>query len=227
MNLKSLRNPRMAVSGTASKTPLILAASLFLCACCLAPRAGASIYTLNPGGDQNPALGSVFPTGGTVVGTNGFFFSSGTLNGEIQSTVLQGDPSNPYGGLTFLYSVGLFSSSSDSLSEITVGSYGGFSTDVSYNTLDGGVTPSNFTRSAGTGDVLHFFFSNGGGVPPNGETAIIVVQTSATGFGTAMGGVIDSIPANVSVLAPVPEPAIGSLFVTALGAFLVLRRRSS
>jgi hypothetical protein len=53
-----------------------------------------------------------------------------------------------------------------------------------------------------------------------------VVQTGASNFQTAMGGVIDSIPANVSVLAPVPEPAIGSLLLTGLGMFFFRRRAS-
>lgn len=224
MKQKSLRNSRI---GIAPKTPLVLAASLLLCTCLFAHVAKADVYTLNPGGNQNPALASVFPTGGTVVATNGFSFNSGTLDGIVQSTVYQGDPSNPYGGLTFTYSLILLSGSSDSLSEFTVGSYGGFSTDVSYEAI-GGATPSNFTRTSGSGDTLRFFFSNSnGGILPGQIGDILVVQTSATSFGTAMGGVIDSIPANVSVLAPIPEPAIGSLFATALGALLLRRRRSS
>src|SRR5579862_4002605 len=200
MNRNSLRLPRFVVPGTASKIPLILAASLLSCACLLAPKAVASVYTLAPGGNIT-ATSSVFPTGGTVVATNGFTFNSGTLDGIIQSTVYQGDTSNPYGGLTFTYSLILFSGSSDSLSELTVGSYGGFSTDVSYESI-GGALPSNFSRTSGSGDTLRFFFSNSnGGILPGQIGDILVVQTSAQGFQTAMGGVIDGFPANVSVLA--------------------------
>lgn len=224
MNRTSLRVPRNVVPGTALRSLIILAVGLLLCTCLFVPRAMADIYTLDPGGNIT-ASSSVFPTGGTVVATNGFAFNSATLDGIVLSRVYQGDPSNPYGGLTFTYSLIMFSGSSDSLSELTVGSYGGLSTDVSYNSI-GGVAPSNFTRSAGDGDTLRFFFSNNGGILPGQPGDILVVQTSATSFGTAMGGVIDSIPANVTVLAPVPEPAIGSLCAIALGA-LLFRRRSS
>jgi hypothetical protein len=109
---------------------------------------------------------------------------------------------------------------------MTVGSYGGFLTDVSYNSnFSAGVAPSDFSRN-GDGSILQFSYNNNGGLPPNESSAEIVVQTNAKNFQTAMGGVIDSTTANVSVLAPVPEPAIGSLFATGLGAFLFWRRRS-
>jgi hypothetical protein len=225
MNTKTFCDLRNTVSTTGFKTLGTLAAALFLCGWLFAPSAIASIYTLAPSGNIT-ASPSGFPTGGTLVGSNAFAFSSGTLDGNILSLVYQGDPSNPYGGLTFTYSVALNPSSLDSLSELTVGSYAGFSTDVSYNS-SGGAAPSNFSRTSGSGDTLHFFFSNSnGGILPGQPGDTIVVQTGASNFQTAMGGVIDSIPANVSVLAPVPEPAIGSLLVTGLG-MLFFRRRAS
>lgn len=223
MNLKSFRDPRIAIPRTASKTIGVLAASLLLCASLFAPRAIAGIYTLNPGGDIT-ATASLFPTGAHGVATNSSLFNSGTIDGSVTSIVFQGDTSNPYGGLTFTYFLTLFGDSSDSLSKMTVGSYGGFLTDVSYNSsFSAGVAPSDFSRNA-DGSILQFSFNNGGGLLPGENAAEIVVQTSAQGFKTAMGGVIDSIPANVSVLAPVPEPGVGSLFATGLGALLFWRR---
>lgn len=226
MKHKTFRDHRIAVLITQSKITGLLTASLLLCASLFAPKVFADVYTLNPGGNNNPALGSAFPAGGTLVGSNYYAFNSGTLDGEITSLAYRGDLGNPYGGLTFTYSVDLFSDSSDTLSELTVGSFGGFTTDLSYNTNSGGVVPSNFTRSSGTGDVLHFFFSGPGAVTGGTDTALVVVQTGASQFQTVQGAVIDSLSANVSALAPVPEPAVSSLFAAGLGALFLFRRRS-
>ena len=206
----------------------IIAAGLCLSACSLAPRAVASIYTLSPGGNIT-ATASAFPVGGTAVDSTSYTFSSSTIDGTVISTVYSGDTSNPYHGLTFTYLLMLSGASTDSASEMTVGSYGGFMTDVSYNpSSDGGVAPSNFTRSTtGSGSTLRFLWSNGGGILPGENGALVVVQTSATSFGTAPGGVIDSQTVNISVLAPVPEPEIGSLVAMGLGALFIFRRRSS
>jgi hypothetical protein len=191
------------------------------------PRASAlGIYTLGPGQNilANP---SAFPVGGTVLDTVIAPFTSSTIDGTVISQVISGDSSNPYHGLTFTYSLSLNNFSSDSSSEMTIGSYGGFVTDVSYNLTDSEVVPSNFTRSTTqNGSVIRFMWSNGGGIAPGQEGALIVVQTAAPNFTSALGGVIDSQTVNISTLAPVPEPGVASLLITGLGVFAVWRRQS-
>lgn len=227
MNRPASCKVRIPASATGSKAKRILTVGLFLSVLTFLPRAEASIYTLSPGQD-NSALPSSYPTGGSVLDSTNYSFASATLDGTVTSTVYTGDPSNPYGGLTFTYLVTLLSpQSSDSLSELTVGSYGGFQTDVSYNLVGTEVAPSDFSRTGGTGDVLQFFWNNAGGVLPGETGALIVVQTSALNAQIGMGGVIDSVPANVAVYAPVPEPAIGSLFASGLAALFIFRRRLS
>lgn len=169
---------------------------------------------------------SAFPVGGTVLDTVTTPFTSSTIDGTVVSQVISGDSSNPYGGLTFTYSLSMNTFSSDSASEITIGSFGGTLDDVSYDLTGSEVAPSNFTRSStGNGSTIRFLFANGGGLMPGQTGALVVVQTSATAFGPAVGGVIDSQTVNISTLAPVPEPAIASLFV-ALGAVAIWRRNS-
>ena len=167
------------------------------------------------------------PTGGTVLDTITTPFTSSTIDGTVVSQVITGDSSNPYGGLTFTYSIFLNNFSSDSLSEMTVGSYGGFTANVSYDLTGSEVAPSNFTRSTtGNGDTIRFYFSNSGGLQPGQTGALVVVQTAALSFTPALGSVIDSQSVNISTLAPIPEPGIASLFVAGFGALALWRRNS-
>lgn len=211
---------------TKPKLAGVFATAVCLSAWSFAPRAAASIYTLAPGGNI-AALSSDYPTGGTVLDTVTDPFTSSTIDGTIISQVISGDPSNPYGGLTFTYLVEDNAVATDSVSEMTVGSYGGFLTDVSYNATGSEVLPSNFTRSAtGSGSTIRFLWSSGGGIQPDQTGALIVVQTSAQNYAPAQGGVIDSQTVNISTLAPVPEPGTVSLLIAGLGLFFFSRRNS-
>jgi hypothetical protein len=213
---------------TKSKFIEIAAIGMFLSAGLFAPLANASVYTLVPGGSIT-ATSSSFPTGGTVLATtnSSFASASGSINGTVISTVYSGG-GNPYGGLTFTYLLMLSGSSTANVSQMTVGSYGGFLTDVSYNPIDGGTAPSNFTRSiTGNGDAIRFLFSNAGGLAPGQNGELVVVQTSATSYGFGPSGVIDGQTADLTVLTPVPEPEIGGLIAIGLGGLCVFRRRNS
>lgn len=224
-----------AVLQKRSKCVGIAVTGILLSACSLALNSNAiSIYTLTPGGNE-PALASSFPVGGATLDSIsdpfvGTVIENGTpitLNGSVTSTVIKGDSSNPYDGLTFTYQLMLNAVSTDSSSEMTIGSYGGVATDVSYNAIAGDVLPSNFTRSGGVGSTVRFLFSNSGGIGPGDTSALIVVQTDAQNYAQASGGVIDSQTVNIATLAPVPEPGIASLLITGLGTFFVFRRRNS
>ena len=235
MKIKSAHDLKMVVSPAKTKLVGALSAGVLLSTCSLTLPAHASIYTLGPGGNI-PAASSTFPVGGIIEDTvvdpfvatvieNGLPI---TLNGSITSSVISGDSSNPYGGLTFTYQLMLNSSSTDSSSEVTIGSYGGFVTDVSYDATGSEILPSNFTRSAsGNGNTVRFLWSNDGGIGPGDTSALIVVQTAAHNFTSAQGGVIDSQTVNIATLAPVPEPGTTSLLMVGLGAFYAFRRRAS
>ena len=183
-----------------------------------------TVYTLNPGGFVT-ALTSPYPTGGITLASVSSPFSSGVLTGTLLSRAISGDPSNPYGGLTFTYLLSLSAASTQPASQISVSSFGSFLTDVSYNTNAPGVFPSNFSRSSDGAVVRFSFFSPN--VLPGQTTALLVVQTDAVNYSPTLAGIIDGTTVNVNALAPiaVPEPATCALMGLVLGILTVLRRR--
>ena len=109
-----------------------------------------SAYSLLPG-TVMPAQPSLFPIGGTVLQSLTAPFSSSVMSGTLTSQVISGDTSNPFGGgLTFTYRLTLTPNSVDDASQISIGSFAGFLTDVSYNLSLGGTAPTTFSRSGGT-----------------------------------------------------------------------------
>lgn len=204
------------------------AAGLLLTTLSFAPRALATDqYALLPGGEINPAVSSTFPTGGSLVTSTTENFTSGTLNGSVVSSVIKNDSSNPYGGLTFTYLLTLGTGPADSASELTVGSYGGFSTDVSYNSGTG-IAPNIFSRNNVLGgNVLQFQWTSG--LPVGDSADLIVVQTSASNYGITSGGVLFDVASGVNLndlYAPstraVPEvTGTAGLLAIALGGLFV------
>jgi PEP-CTERM motif len=187
---------------------------------------GATQFTLSPG-TVAPAMGSTYPHGGTLLASLDAPFNTGLLTGTLSSEVLSGEQGNPYaGGLTFTYRLSISPSSQDSLSELSLSSFRGFQTDVSYTNYGVmSVAPSFFSRSS-SGDVIHSLWLYQP-VGPNEQSAIIVIQTDATTFQPTLAGVIDGLTANVASFAPiaVPEPTAGALLLAGLGLFLSMRRR--
>ena len=183
---------------------------------------------LAPGGVL-PGTFEPDPTGGTQLASQSVPFSYGVLQGTLTSSVISGDPSNPFGtGLTFTYQVAVSALSGDSASQISVSSYAGFLTDASYNPIAGGtVVPDFMSRSATPGNVVRFTFLTTP-IGPGLSSALLVVQTDAALWAPTTAGITDGQTVNVSSYAPiaVPEPETCALIVMGLGLLGFRLRRS-
>jgi hypothetical protein len=174
------------------------------------------------GGTLFPAPPEPDPTGGVVV-AGGFPipFASGAFSGTLTSTAITGDPSNPFGGLTFTYLLVNSASSLDSIDRLTISDFSGFSVDASYQIPLAGLPPALINRSL-AGDTVGFSFF---AIPPSGEltpgagSALLVLQTSATAFAPTFASVINSTTASVASLAPAAVPEPSSLAFFGLGLF--------
>jgi len=186
------------------------------------------------------ASGEPDPTGGVVVGSTGPLpFATANYSGTLDSTVLLGDPSNPFGpgSLTFTYRLVNNAVSSGEIDRLTINDFGGFLVDASYQVPAVGLSPTLMSRS-GPGDVVGFTFIGaplGAGVlTPGSVTALLVVQTDSTKFGGTLASVINGQVTTVASFAPgglgggIPEPC--SVVLAAIGfiglAPLARRKRS-
>jgi hypothetical protein len=176
--------------------------------------------SLAPGTVLSPVTAESDPAGGTVLFTTGpVSFSAATFSGTLISTVLSGDSSNPYGGLTFTFEMSNDSTSTDDIVRLTLGSFGGWLVDAGYNPSNpsGGLAPGAITRSP-NGQVVGFDFQ-APSLAPGGTSALLVLQTDAPGFTPAIASFIDASTAMATTVAPVPEP---SVLVLILSGFLIL-----
>lgn len=180
-------------------------------------------------GDTAFAIGEVDPVGGFVVaGGAPVPFATAQYSGTLTSTVISGDVSNPYGGLTFTY---LLTNDAVSLGEIerlTVNDFLGFLTDVSFQvpTLD--LMPTLNNRSI-AGDVVGFTFIGapvgGGTLTPGTTSALLVIQTDAPLFAPTFASVIDGTVVSVPSWGPaVPEPSTLLLAGMGLASLPIMRR---
>jgi hypothetical protein len=180
------------------------------------------------GGTQFPAVGEPDPTGGVVVGAPlvSPFAVPGFFIGTLTSTAIAGDPSNPLGGLTFVYDLTNAPGSPNAIARMTVEDFTGFLTDASYETVPApvGLPPTLIDRL--TADTVGFGFLGFGPGPlfPGMTSARLVVQTNAPAAILSEANIIDSGSITVPALGPVPEPA--SLGLLAAAGVLAIRRRS-
>jgi hypothetical protein len=171
---------------------------------------------------QADPIGGVVIAGGVPVS-----FSSATFSGTLTSSVIQGDASNPYGGLTFTYLLTNDPASPDQIERLTINGFGLFPTDVNWQ-IGPGLTPKSVDRSLG-GSVVGFSFLGlpfgAGTLLPGQFSALLVVQTNSVLYVPSYASVIDGSVSSVSSFAPLPEPA--TLSALALGGLALLGRRRS
>jgi hypothetical protein len=227
-----MKNPFQTIRGVAARS---LATGCVAIAITFSATSGNATL-LNPGSGAVPVPLELDPVAGTVVASQTSFFTGtdgfGTTNftGSLVTTVLAGDPLNPFGGLTFTYllSNDPTSSINDPFERLTLSRFDGFLTDVSYNLLFGGVVPTSMERSlSSAGRQIAFEYDTPFRIQPGQSSALLVVQTDALYWQLGSASVIDNAVASALILAPslvVPEPSILTLALCGAG-LLIARRR--
>jgi hypothetical protein len=169
------------------------------------------------------------PSGGSVVASLTQPFSTAVFSGTLTTQVISGDPSNPFGGLTFTYQLANSPSSANMLQRLTVNDFATFAVDASYQ-ASSFLAPTLIDRN--TADTVGFSFLQPpvgpGGIAPGMTTSLLVLQTDSTAYASTQAAVIDGAVASVASFAPVavPEPSTIVLLVVAAFGFCALARRS-
>lgn len=190
--------------------------------------AAASAAVIVPG-QTALALNENQPVGGTVLTTQVQPFATANYTGLLTSTVIQGDTSNAYGGLTFTYQLTNDPGGANAITRLTMNGFTAYATDISYK-FGTGTTPPTLNDRDLSGGVVGFSFLGqpiGLGVLATGTNSeLLVVQTNATGYINRIANVSNGAVSAVNVIGPsgaiTPEPT--SLAALA-GLSLIARRR--
>lgn len=188
----------------------------------------ASAAVVAPG-QTAVAINENNPVGGTVVASNTQPFATSNYTGLLTSTVISGDTSNIYGGMTFVYTLTNNPGSANAIQRLTINGFNSYVTDVSYKFGTGTTAPS-FNDRDPTGGVVGFSFL---GVPigvgtlnAGTSTEQLVVQTNATTYVNVIANVSNGAVSQVNAIGPngaiTPEP---TTLAALAGLGLVFRRR--
>jgi hypothetical protein len=193
---------------------------------------------LPPGTTLFPAPAGPLPGGVVVAGGVPVPFATATFVGTLTSTVLAGDPTNPFvggGGLTYTYLLANVPGSPGAIDRLTVADFTpapGF-TDSDYVAGPGPGLPPTFIDRSVDGTTVGFSFLNPpigpGALAPAMTSDLLVVYTADPVFAATLANVIDSNVARVASFAPksvIPEPSTFVLAgLAALGLAVFARRR--
>ena len=185
------------------KTSIMMAAVIYAAASIT-----ASAIPVAPGDFLFPPLDEPPPAGAPIAQLI-TPFAGADVQGTLISSVYAGDI---LPGFTFTYEILVDFASGHSVSQLSVGNYGPFFTDMSYSSAPNpaGVAPTYADRSL-DGDVLHYNFSmlGGTGIWGGQSSALLVVRTDAMFYEPTVASVINSGAAEMQSFAPiaVPEPA--------------------
>jgi hypothetical protein len=189
---------------------------------------------LSPGGILFPAPAGI-PIGGVLFNAPlvNIPFASATFTGTLTSEVFASDPTNPLGGLTFVYQIANTTLTPGQIERLTVNGYGGFLTNADYVTGTGTLAPAYIDRSSDIpGATVGFSFApipvGFGSIQPGQNSDLLIVYTNATNAAVTQASVIDGSVTQVSSYAPhisAPEPSTLLLAgVAALGLVAFARR---
>jgi len=196
--------------------------------------------TLTPGAFIAPlGLGPGPSAGATLLyTTNASWGPSMSFEGVLTSRVYANDANNPYGGLTFTYSLSISASSTNGIAELALGGWAGFNNiDVTGIAATNGYSPNAVGRSAASidnGDDVNFFFFSEMG--PGTNALVLDIETGAPYAVNTLASVIDhsSVP-NIESLGPstvppgiIPEPAsveLMSVCLAGLATWTICSRR--
>ncbi|MCU0688714.1 MAG: hypothetical protein MUE97_03085 [Phycisphaerales bacterium] len=179
---------------------------------------------LNVGASQFP-VANEGPITGTIVGTLTTNFSTSLYGGTLSSEVISGDTTNPLGGLTFVYTLSNFGTSTSSLSRLTLNGFVGIQTDTSWFVGSPRIIPAAVDRTSSP-DVIGWSWLSFGGnqlIGPNSSSSQLIVQTNATSFNPNVASIIDGLVTQSGILAPIPTPGAAALL--GLGGLVMAGRR--
>jgi hypothetical protein len=191
--------------------------------------AATSSATVINAGQTGFSVNENNPVGGTVLQTLVTPFATANYTGFITSEAISGDTTNPYGGLTFTYSISNDPGSANAITRYSINGFQAYVTDMSFKLGTGNVAPTLNDRDATGGVVGYSFLGQPVGVGvlgANQTTELLVVQTNALDRTIRIGNVSNGAVSPVNVLGPAggisPEPT--SLAALA-GLSLIARRR--
>jgi hypothetical protein len=201
----------------------------------LALSSPASAAILAPGGLLLPVTQELDPSGGTTIDSLSSDFSApGHYSGTLRSLVIEDDASNPWGGLTFLYQIvndGI--DGPNSIGRLSVDSFNGFMTDVSYQVAENTIAPAFADRGV-NGNVVAFNFfpyqadPHAGFLDAGDISSVLVVQTDAKAYQRVVASIIDGSISSAETFGPVvPEPsslALLGLSASAIGLYVARRK---
>ena len=188
---RRLHRPRRAGFFVTAAAGIVLSCSAWSVAAPLSP--GATLY---------PVPSGPLPGGSVVAGGAPVSFTAATFSGALTSTVLNNDPTNPLGGLTFEYLLKDDMASSGGIEGLHIDSFAGVVTDVDYVTGTGDVPPAYIDRSAAAGTTIAYSFVNppvgAGELQPGQASELLVVYTNGHVFAATLATVSDGSGAQVA-----------------------------